>query len=66
MWEIRQNDLNNQKIQIFPVFEILIDFYVNLSSNFEFQQQLSLVSKRFLKKHLQFLRKVSQMTSTLS
>ena len=66
MQKVRQNDLKFNENQFF-VFEMLIYFFVNVSSNFVIQERLDpLSNRRFLKRYLQFLIKVPQMTAKLS
>ena len=45
MQKVRQNDLNFSENQFF-VFEMLIYFFVNVSSKFVIQEQLDLLSNR--------------------
>ena len=67
MQKVRQNDLKFSANQFF-VFELLIYFFVNVSSNFVIQERLDLLSNRGFQKdiYLQFFMKVPQLTARLS
>ena len=65
MQKVRQNDLKLSENQFF-VFELLIFFFVNVSSNFVIQNDWTRYPIDVLKIHLLFLIKVPQMTTKLS
>ena len=51
MQNVRQNDLKVSENQ-FVVFEMLIYFFVNVSSNFVFQERLDPISNRRFKEDI--------------
>ena len=48
----RQNDSNFSENPFFFVFEMLIYFYVNVSSNFVIQEWVELLSKKRFSKYI--------------
>ena len=66
MQKVRQNDLNFSENQFF-VFDMLIYFFCKRFEQFWYSRTTGpIIQQAFLRRHLQFLIKVPQMTAKLS